>query len=65
MFNDNNGYVYDENGNRIFFEAAVTLMDDEIREEVHRDIVPCTEQEFYDEYVKRHMDAFGEEFIVN
>ena len=28
------------------FDAIVNLMDDEIREDVHRDIAPCTDEEF-------------------
>jgi hypothetical protein len=47
-----------------YFEAAVNLMDDDLREEIHRELAPCTEQEFLDEYVKRHKEKFGEEFKV-
>jgi hypothetical protein len=35
-------------------------MDDELREEVHADLAPCTEQEFFDEYARRHAERFGE-----
>ena len=31
------------------FDAAVMLMDDEIREAIHAEIAPCTEEEFLDE----------------
>lgn len=51
-----NGY-----GVEIDFEAAVTMMDDEIREKVHFDLAPCTEQEFFDEYAKRHAERYGDE----
>lgn len=47
------------------FYMASTYMDDEIREEVHRELAPCTNEEFMEEYKKRHMEKFGEEFIVN
>ena len=57
--------VIDSNGNEIYYEAAVMLMDDEIREEVHRDLAPCTDQEFFTEYEKRHYDKYGEDFTVN
>ena len=52
------------NGNEVSMDAAVMLMDDEIREAIHSDIVPCTEQEFVDEYCRRHLEKYGEDFIV-
>lgn len=52
------------NGNEVSMDAAVMLMDDEIREAVNFDIAPCTEQEFVDEYCKRHFEKYGEKFIV-
>ncbi len=57
-------YVIDQNGNNIDYEAAVNLMDNEIREELHREMAPCTEQEFYDAYCKRHEETYHEEFVV-
>ena len=47
------------------YQAAVMLMDDDIREEVHRDIAPCSDLEFLEEYMKRHEEKYGIEFIVN
>ena len=44
------------------FEAIVNLMDDDIREEVHRDIAPCTDEEFLAEYCTRHYEKYGVEF---
>lgn len=44
------------------FDAIVNLMDDELREAVHRDIAPCTDDEFLEEYRKRHIEMFGEDF---
>lgn len=52
------------NGNEVSMDAAVMLMDDEIREAIHSDIAPCTEQEFVDEYCKRHLEKYGEDFFV-
>lgn len=52
--------VINEYGVEVDFEVAVSMMDDEIREEVHFDIAPCTEQEFFDEYAKRHAEKYGE-----
>ena len=53
------------NGEMVDFEVAVSLMDDEIREEVHADLAPCTEQEFMDAYVKLHEAKYGETFEIN
>ena len=50
-----------ENG---LFEAAVNMMDDEIREEVHADLAPCSDLEFLVEYIQRHEQKFGEEFTI-
>ena len=52
-------------GKLIDLDAAVMLMDDDLRDEVHADIAPCTDQKFFDEYCKRHEEKFGEEFEPN
>lgn len=53
------------NGYEVSFAACVNLMDDEIREELHAEMAPCTEQEFIDAYVARHADKYdGEVFTV-
>lgn len=52
------------NGKEFDFNTVVNLMDDELREEIHRDLAPCTEQEFLDEYCKRHFEKFYEVFDV-
>ena len=44
------------------FDAAVNLMDDELREEIHAELSPCTEEEFLTEYLKRHEKKFGMPF---
>lgn len=41
--------VINSYGTEINYNAAVELMDDELREEVHADLAPCTEQEFFGE----------------
>lgn len=46
------------------FAYAVQLMDDEIREAVHMDLSPCSDQEFFDEYCKRHFEKYNEEFML-
>jgi hypothetical protein len=50
-----------ENG---MYDAAVNLMDDEIREELHRDMVPCTDEEFLEAYMKAHKEKYGEDFEI-
>lgn len=57
-------YVY-LNGKSICFESAVQLMDDELRENIHLDLAPCTDQDFIDEYAKRHYEKYGEIFEIN
>lgn len=47
-------------GIEIDFDAAGALMDDDIREEVHAELAPCTPQAFFDRYCKRHEEHYGE-----
>ena len=35
-----------------YWAAIVNLMDDDIREEVHREMAPCTEEEFLSRYIE-------------
>ena len=42
------------NGCEVDFDTCAILMDDEIREELHMELAPCTEQEFLDAYAERH-----------
>ena len=53
-------YVTNSNGTRIDFDVAVQLMDDDLREQLHMELAPCTDQEFFDAYAKAHEDRFGE-----
>lgn len=48
-----------------YYDAAVNLMDDELREEIHAEFAPCTDEEFLTEYCKRHAEKFGEEFTID
>lgn len=34
------------------FESIVMLMDDEIRERVHAEMAPCTDEEFLERYLE-------------
>lgn len=47
-------------------EAAIWLMDDDIREKLHLKYVEkVTDQEFIDLYCIEHFKKFGDEFVVN
>lgn len=52
--------VINEYGISVDYEAAENLMDGDLREKVAYDISPCTNQEFFDAYVKAHQKKFGE-----
>lgn len=52
------------NGNLVDFDAAVNMMDDEIREELHNELAPCTDQEFMDAYAEAHEAKFNERFEI-
>lgn len=47
-----------------YFAAAVNLMDDEIREQIHEQLAPCAEEEFLRAYEKAHLEKYGEEFAI-
>lgn len=55
--------VKDDSGKDINFQAAVQLMDDELREQAHS-IVISDEQAFFDCYCSLHEEKFGEAFRV-
>lgn len=38
------------------------LMDDELREELHAKLAPCSEEKFLEEYKKAHFKKYREEF---
>ena len=58
------GYVVDDDGQLVDFAAASALMDDEIREDLHDRIAPCSNQKFFDTYCGAHEEKFGEAFRV-
>lgn len=57
--------VINQSGAEIDFDAAVALMDDEVRETVHGEFAPCTEQEFFTAYEAAHAAKFGEEWELS
>lgn len=56
--------VVELNGSMVDYEACVAFMDDDIREELHMKMAPCTDQEFLDAYVERHFEKYGVDFAV-
>lgn len=52
-------------GSWVDMDAAVNLMDDEIREALHVELSPCGDQAFVDAYCEAHKAKYGEEFEVN
>jgi hypothetical protein len=53
------------NGKEFDADAAASLMDDELREELHSSKDWASEQEFFDAYVAAHAAKFGEDFVIN
>lgn len=47
-----------------YFNEAVNMMDSEIREDLHKEISPCSDEKFLREYEKRHFDKYNEEFSI-
>lgn len=56
--------VINSNGTPINYDAAVALMDDDLREELAGDFAPCTEQEFFNAYCTAHLAKYGKEFEI-
>ena len=54
-------FVIDSRGRKLDFGIVSSYMDDDIRESVHFDMAPCSEQEFFDEYASRHADTYGDD----
>jgi len=57
--------VKNKNGTVIDYEMAVTSMDDGIREDLHSELAPCTEQEFFARYEQEHELKFCEEWELS
>lgn len=56
-------YVKDQAGRFTCYENAVSAMDNDLREELHNKLAPCTNQEFFDAYGKAHEERFGEGWL--
>lgn len=58
--------VINKYGVKVDYYIAVDFMeDDELREQLHIQLVPCTEQEFFDAYAKAYEDKYGEEWFLS
>jgi len=57
--------VINMSGHAIDYESAVCAMDDEIRERLHNEMAPCTEQEFFAAYEQAHIKKYGEEWELS
>ncbi len=56
---------YSDNNAKNYYDACVNLMDDDLREELHSKLAPCTDELFLERYCDEHLKKFGQEFIVN
>ena len=46
------------------FNAYVNAMDDELREQVHAELAPCTDEEFLARYQELHSEKYSEELKI-
>lgn len=46
-------------------DVIAKYMDDDIREQVHNELAPCSDEEFLEKYMELHYEKYGEEFQVN
>lgn len=58
--NESQSFVRNSYGQKLDFEAIVNLMDDDIREQVHDELAPCSDQEFFDRYCELYEEEYGE-----
>lgn len=61
---NNNIKVTNEWGTEIYYKVAVDFMEDELREKLHMELAPCTEQEFFNAYAKAYEEKYGEEWFL-
>ena len=47
------------------WDAIVNMMDDEIREDLHSKLAPCTDQVFFTAYEDAHEAKYGEEWELS
>lgn len=47
--------VKNRHNREIDYDIAVYIMGPELREQIHREFAPCSDQEFYNEYSKAYL----------
>ena len=57
--------VENRSGTKFEFEYTIEYMNDEIREKLHNELAPCTEQEFFTAYENEHEKSFGVEWELS
>lgn len=57
--------VINASSKEIDFDAAVDFMDSEVREKLHDDLAPCSEQQFFSAYEKAHKEKFGDDWFLS
>jgi hypothetical protein len=57
--------VTNKNGYELDYESAVQYMNDDIREQLHNELSPCTEQEFFTAYENEHEKVYNEEWVLS
>ena len=57
--------VKNSSGTMVNYDAAVNLMDDELREQLVAEICPCTEQEFFSAYEKLYEETTGDTWAMS
>lgn len=55
-------YVELPNGRKYALEDIADYLDEELREQVHIELAPCSDQKFIDYYCKLHREKYGEDF---
>ena len=60
-----NGMVRNLNGTYVYFNVAVEMMDDSIREKLAMELMGCSQQEFFDAYEVLHERKYGEEWELS
>lgn len=58
-------FVINEYGQLIDYDVAVNMMDDDLREKLHFELAPCTDQDFFEAYAKAHQEKFDEVWELN
>ena len=62
LLEDFDSRVLNDYNVEIDYETAVQLMDDDLREELHANLAPCTNQKFFEAYCEAYEEKYGEEW---